>query len=223
MQAERQRSMLPKPNAFLFDWDGTLVDSHPILAAAMNHTLAHYGRAPWSYEEWLAWLGLSARDAFPREFGEHWEEARQIYLDAYESLHLDRIQALAGATEVLTLLRGADIPIGIVSNKTGHYLRSEVVHLGWQDYFRACIGSGDSAHDKPAVDPAYDALEKMEVMTGSNVWFIGDNDVDVACGRKAGCTTVLVGDAYPRSSPDHRVIDLDALRQLIQRNLELVS
>ncbi len=215
MSPERVEHSLPIPEALLFDWDGTLVDSHPVLAAAMNHTLKAFGRERWSYDEWQAWLGLSARDAFPQEFGDNWQEARSIYLEAYGEFHLDRIQLLKGATELIVALDEKPIPMAIVSNKTGHYLRTEVMHFGWQDIFLAMVGSGDSAKDKPAADPVYDAMQPMKIQPGPKTWFIGDNDVDVACGRAAGCTTILVGDGYPESDPTHRVSDLVALRNLI--------
>lgn len=220
MPGEPLSQPLLMPDALLFDWDGTLVDSHPVLAAAMNQTLEHYGRTPWTYAEWQAWLGLSARDAFPKEFGNHWEEARQIYLDAYGRLHLDRIQSLAGAVEVLAVAASSSIPCGIVSNKTGDYLRKEVRHFGWDHQFFAAVGAGDSAQDKPSPDPIYDALRPTSLEPGPSIWFIGDNEVDVACGQAAGCTTILVGSAYPDSNPDHRVTDLSMLEKLIRSSLE---
>jgi phosphoglycolate phosphatase len=221
MSSDQDMLILPKPDALLFDWDGTLVDSHPVLAAAMNHTLEAYDREPWSYEQWEAWLGLSARDAFPKEFGKDWEEARQIYLEAYGRLHLEQIKEIHGATELLAAISRTITPAAIVSNKTGHYLRKEVAHFGWQDAFVALVGSGDSAHDKPAVDPVYDALKPIGLRPGPRTWFIGDNDIDVACGKSTQCTTILVGDAYPDSQPDQRVADLAGLQALIFRSLNL--
>ncbi|MDG2243763.1 MAG: HAD hydrolase-like protein [Rhodospirillaceae bacterium] len=219
MSAEKEGASLAKPEAVLFDWDGTLVDSHPVLAAAMNHTLEFYGRAPWTYEEWQAWLGLSARDAFPKEFGDDWEDAQKIYLDAYGKLHLEKIQLLEGATELITMLVNESLPLAVVSNKTGHYLRAEAAHFGWDYTFVTLVGSGDSRADKPAADPIHDAMRSMNLQPGETTWFIGDNEVDVACGRAAGCTTILVGESYLDSYPHHRVSNLIALRNLILKKL----
>lgn len=219
MADELGPSGLMKPEAVLFDWDGTLVDSHPVLAAAMNVTLEHFGRTVWTYKEWEAWLGLSARDAFPKEFGDQWQEAREIYLEAYENLHLHRIKALPGAQQILLSLSKANIPMGVVSNKTGSFLRKEIIHFDWQGYFIASIGSGDSVRDKPAADPIHDALDIISVNPGPKVWFVGDNDVDVACGRASKSTAILVGNGFPQSNPDHRVTDLEAVDRLIQSTL----
>lgn len=215
MSVDFKHDRLQKPQAVIFDWDGTLVDTHPVLAAAMNSTLEHYGREPWTYEEWQAWLGLSAKDAFPKEFGDRWQDARTFYLGAYEKLFRDQIKALPGASSVLKALAVSNIPSVIVSNKTGKFLRAEINHFEWDHFFVSAIGSGDSAQDKPAADPVHDALKPLSLDTGPGIWFVGDNDVDVACGRATQCTTVLVGDAYPDSNPDHRVADLQALGSLI--------
>lgn len=215
MSLVNTKANLPKPNALLFDWDGTLVDSHPVLAAAMNQTLKAYNRKPWSYKQWEDWLGLSARDAFPKEFGDTWEDARRIYLEAYGQLHLDRVQLLPGASDLIYALVEVSIAMSVVSNKTGAFLRKEAAHFGWSDSFSAFVGSGDSTKDKPAPDPVYDALKPVGIEPSSRTWFIGDNDVDVACGRVTGCTTILVGDGYPDSDPDYRVGALPELQTLI--------
>lgn len=221
MSAINTRAELPKPDALLFDWDGTLVDSHPVLAAAMNHTLESFEREPWTFEQWEAWLGLSARDAFPKEFGDDWEKARKIYLEAYGRLHLDRLQLIEGAAALMGAVIDAAIPMSVVSNKTGHYLRKEAAQFEWGAGFVSLIGSGDSAQDKPAPDPVYDALKAMAVEPGAHIWFIGDNDVDVRCGKAAGCTTLLLGAGYPDSKPDYRFSSLAELQTLISEALRL--
>ena len=50
---------------------------------------------------------------------------------------------------MLDLLQQAGCPIGIVSNKMGPYLRSEVEALGWTGYFRRIVGAQDATNDKP--------------------------------------------------------------------------
>jgi len=212
-------SDLPVPKALLFDWDGTLVDTHLALASAMNVALETFGKEIWTYKQWQSWLGESARDAFPRVFGDDWERAKQIYLDAYEENHLEQLTLKDGASALLEELRNYPLFLAVVSNKTGSFLRAEVSHLEWDGFFDHLVGAGDSLHDKPAPDPAYAALKAGKHEPGPEVWFIGDNDVDVACGRAANCTTVLIGEGYPDAQPDHRIEHLTALKRLIQINL----
>lgn len=213
--AVTMRSVLPRPEVLLFDWDGTLVDSHPVLAKSMNVTLAEFGMAPWSYEDWKAWLGGSARDAFPEVFGDRWEEAKRIYYAAYAEAHLEQLALLPDADSLIAALAGEDVQLGVVTNKSPPFLKKEIARLGWQAHFVSCVGAGDASRDKPSPDPALLALEHLSHNGGKSVWFVGDNQVDVECGLAAGCTTVLVGDSASDREPDHRVCDLTDLKRLI--------
>lgn len=210
----------PPPRAILFDWDGTLVDTHPVLATAMNEALRAFEMAPWSYEKWSAWLGKSAEDAFPNVFGDDWNRARQVYLDAYSAYHLQKLELKPGAGSLVQALVDLPVYLGVVSNKTGDLLRCEVEHLQWGEHFGHVIGAGDSARDKPAPDPIFDVLAPGGHATGPDVWFVGDNAVDVTCGHDANCTTILVGEVVSEIEPDHRVTDLGALESLVLSALD---
>ena len=79
-------------------------------------------------------------------------------------------------------------------------LRREAEHLDWARHFGRLVGAGDAARDKPALDPVALALDGSRVPPGPDVWFVGDTDIDIECGRNAGCFTVLLR-AQP---PDER-------------------
>lgn len=215
MSTKADLNHLPVPKVLLFDWDGTLVDTHPVLAVAMNEALKAFGKDSWTFEQWSNWLGQSARDVFPDLFGEDWEEARRIYLDAYSMYHLERLELKPGAADLMQFLASTTVYLGVVSNKTGDILRCEVTHLNWGRHFGHVIGAGDSDRDKPAPDPVHAALTRSDHVAGPDVWFVGDNAVDVDCGKAANCTTILIGDGYPDAQPDHRLTDLKALQTLI--------
>jgi len=215
VSADKLAPQLPKPEVLLFDWDGTLVDSHPVLAKAMNITLAAFDKEPWTFKQWQDWLGASARDAFPQVFGDDWEEARKKYYGAYADAHMDALALIPYADTLIAALKPAPLKLGVVTNKSGPFLLKEIDKLGWGDHFSALVGAGDAARDKPAPDPALKAIDHLRHGGGGTVWFIGDNAVDVACGRAAGCTTILVGDSPSEPEPDHRVTSLDSLQTLI--------
>ena len=73
---------LRPPRAILFDWDNTLVDTWATIHDALNFLMRAMDRAEWSLAETRERVRLSLREAFPLYFGERWEEARDIYLDA---------------------------------------------------------------------------------------------------------------------------------------------
>jgi len=182
------------PRALVFDWDNTLVDSWSTIHEALVLTFTAMGHAPWTFEETKARVRHSLRDAFPKLFGERWEDARKLYLDHFTAIHLARMAPLAGVREMLEGINAAGFYSGVLSNKTGRILRREVEHLGWSSYFARLVGAGDASADKP--DPvAMAAVLEGSGYSGAEVWYVGDTALDMECAARAGCVGVLIGEA----------------------------
>lgn len=185
---------LPKPRAILFDWDNTLVDTWPLIHAALNMTMKHMDHTPWKYERVRNEVKQSMRDSFPGLFGERWKEAAQFYQTSYRAIHLEKLEALPDAVAMLQIIPRSRMFVGLVSNKQGVTLRKEVAHLGWDHYFDVAIGASDAARDKPHADPVLLALKDTGIEPGPDVWFIGDTGVDLEVAKVTGCTPVLFGE-----------------------------
>jgi phosphoglycolate phosphatase len=183
-----------RPQAILFDWDNTLVDSWAVIHEALNHVMAAMDKPAWSIAETRARVRLSLRESFPLHFGARWEEARGIYLDRFRAIHLERLTALPGCADLLEALAAEGIFLGVVSNKTGALLRLEAEQLGWSRHFGGIVGAGDATADKPHPAPVQLALKASGLAAGEGVWFVGDTDVDMVCAGNAGCVPVLLGD-----------------------------
>jgi len=182
-----------RPQAILFDWDNTLVDSWATIHEALNFLMAAIDKPLWTIEETRERVRLSLREAFPRIFGEHWEEARDIYLDRFRAIHLERLTALPEREELLAKLSGEGIFLAVVSNKTGSILRREADHIGWSALFGSIVGAGDAPLDKPDAAPVRLALEPSGIEPGETVWLVGDTGIDMECAHNAGCVPVLLG------------------------------
>jgi phosphoglycolate phosphatase len=189
--------MMPAPRAILFDWDNTLVDSWATIHEALNFLMRAMDKPEWSFADTKERVRLSLREAFPLHFGERWEEARDIYLERFRTIHLERLAPLSGREALLRELTGQGIFLGVVSNKTGDLLRREVARLGWLEYFGSVVGAGDAPADKPACEPVHLALAPSGVPAGPEVWFVGDTAVDIECARNSGCVAVLLAQAMP--------------------------
>lgn len=212
---------LPGPRAILFDWDNTLVDTWPCIGRATNLTLEAMGHTPWTEAEIRERVAGSLRDTFPKIYGDRWEEARDIYYKNFGDVHLEMLRTLPDADGLLREIAQAGIYLGVVSNKTGRYLRAEANHLGWTGLFGRLVGAQDAARDKPAPDPIYLALEQSGIKAGPEVWYVGDAAIDVVCGRNAGCSTVFVGDTgLVTELPDAAVADCKALMGLVRASLK---
>ncbi|CAK0744476.1 phosphoglycolate phosphatase [uncultured Gammaproteobacteria bacterium] len=187
------------PRAVLFDWDNTLVETWDCIHAALAATFDAMGMEPWSMADTQARVRQSLRDSFPKLFGERWQEARDIYYHHFSTTHLEYLRAKDGAAELLDVLAERGVYLGVVSNKTGKFLRKEAEALGWQGRFQRIIGATDAEADKPAVAPVKLALEPIGIEPGGpgidSIWFVGDADVDLECAHAAGCVPILLGPA----------------------------
>jgi phosphoglycolate phosphatase len=194
------------PSVLLYDWDNTLVDGWAGIAAALNAVFAEFAMPAWSVAETRERVRVSLRDSFPAMFGTAWERARDIFYATLAEQHLRHVTPMPGVAEALEA--GADWPQGVVSNKTGRYLRAEVTHLGWGGYFGAVIGAGDATADKPDPAPILLALDRLGRAPDRSVWYLGDTALDMAAARAAGVMPVLIGDASHDGGIDRARADL---------------
>lgn len=215
----------PSPRAILFDWDQTLVDNWAAILEALNTTLGAMGQRSWTAEEARDRVRKSLRDSFPEMFGARWPEAKDIFYATFAQRHLETLEPLPGAADMLAAFHEAGIYLGVVSNKTSEYLRREADHLGWDRYFAKLVGATDAEEDKPAVAPVEMALEGSAIACGPEVWFVGDGAIDMECAHNAGCYPVLFGEDEgkreefgPDEEPRLRVGSCMELAELV-RNL----
>lgn len=183
---------LPAPRAILFDWDNTLIDSMPIIHAALHETFETMGQTPWTLAETRQRTRFALRDSFPKLFGGEWERARDVFFAAFERVHLDNLRPFDAAGEMIRHIHDQGIYLGVISNKTGKYLRLEVGQLGWGSYFSRVVGAGDAERDKPSPEPVALALEGSGVASGPSVWMIGDSNVDMEIAYAADLTPVVL-------------------------------
>jgi phosphoglycolate phosphatase len=217
---------LARPSALIFDWDNTLVDSWGTIHAALNIMFAQMGHEPWTLAETRLKVRKSLRDAFPAMFGDRWEEARTLYLDAFEALHIERLSPLPDASALIESIATKGHYLAIVSNKTGRLLRREVAALGWERHFGKVIGAGDAVRDKPDRAPIDLALDGSGIEAGPRVWFVGDTGIDMACALNAGCVPILVhgpedglleDDEFAHATPARHFRDCMALAREISQ------
>ncbi|MGF1640313.1 MAG: HAD family hydrolase [Rhodospirillales bacterium] len=188
---------LARPQAVIFDWDNTLIDSWLAIHDAQNHTLTAFGLAPWTLDETRQRVRGSMRDSYPALFGDRWQEAGEVFYARFAARHLETLTPLPGAGAMLAELHAAGFYLAVVSNKKGSYLRAEAARLGWDRWFGRVVGAFDAARDKPAVDPVALALDGSGAVPGDAVWFVGDADIDLECATNAGCVPVLARDQPP--------------------------
>tara|TARA_B100001093_G_scaffold399692_1_gene387207 strand:+ start:307 stop:969 length:663 start_codon:yes stop_codon:yes gene_type:complete len=183
---------IEKPAVILFDWDNTLIDSWQIIHAALTETFVAMGQRPWTLEETKQRVQKSLRDSFPSLFGEKWHDAANVFYESFEKLHIQNLKPMPYAHEMLSRAGQLVNVLGVISNKTGKYLRKEVKHLGWDRHFIDVIGAGDADYDKPDAAPINLFIQKNSIARNSVIWYVGDSDIDIETAQNSGCIPILI-------------------------------
>ena len=192
-------SILLRPRAILFDLDGTLADSAPDLAAAVNLLRTSRGLDPAPYEKLRAVASAGARGLIGAAFGlspedEDYPELLTEFLDNYQSMLANNSHLFDGVTTLLQALHDHDLSWGIVTNKFTRFTNPLVAKIGLKD--AACVISGDTTpHSKPHPEPLLEAARRLS-LAPQHCWYIGDDQRDIQAGRAAGMPTVVAGWGY---------------------------
>lgn len=186
--------------AVLFDLDGTLIDSAPDLAGAVNTLRERHGMPPVAYERLRPMVGSGARGMVGAAFGvapgdAGFEALRDEFLSIYEGALLQRTAVFDEMQPVLEAIESAGLPWGIVTNKAERFAKPVVHGLGLHKRASALICGDTTAHAKPHPAPLLEAARRMNVAPGACV-YVGDDLRDVQAGRAAGMHTLAAAWGY---------------------------
>lgn len=190
----------------LFDLDGTLVDTAPDLAAAVNRQRRERGLAELSLEQLRPFASHGARGLIGRAFGlapgaPDYEPLRQQFFGYYERALCVHSRLFPGVDEMLDALERQGLRWGIVTNKIARFTDPLVAALGLAER-AACVVSGDTtAYTKPHPAPLLHALQVCGAAAARAV-YVGDDLRDVQAGRAAGVITVVAGYGYMGDGSD---------------------
>ncbi|VXC93151.1 phosphoglycolate phosphatase [Pseudomonas sp. 8Z] len=214
------------PRLVMFDLDGTLIDSVPDLAEAIDRMLVELGRTPAGVEKVRDWVGNGARVLVRRALaggldhsavGEaETEEALARFLDIYADCH--HLTALyPGVHELLEALSTAAVELAVVTNKPERFVAPLLEQVGLGGYFRWIIGGDTLPQQKP--DPAA-LLQVMRLadVTPAQSLFVGDSRNDVLAARAAGVPCVAVSYGYNHGRPiaeEEPQLLVDSLAELL--------
>jgi phosphoglycolate phosphatase len=190
----------------LFDLDGTLVDTAPDLADAVNRMLAARGRPAVPLAELRPVASHGARGMLGRAFGvtpsdAAYEALRQEFFSSYESALCVQSALFPGMDAVLRRMEAAGVRWGVVTNKIARFTEPLLRALSL-DRRAACIVSGDTTpRAKPDPAPLLHALTATAIAPTAAL-YVGDDLRDVQAGRAAGMRTVAVSYGYLGDGPN---------------------
>ena len=218
-----------------FDLDGTLVNSLPGLASAVDATLKTLGLPEAGQERVSHWIGNGASVLIMRALNWAGCEMAKEQLDSARIL-FDRhySQSVESGTELypqvattLKQLANDGMKMALVTNKPTPFVRPLLSSLGILDYFSVIIGGDDVVEKKPHPAPIYLVLGRLGLRANELV-FVGDSRNDIQAGQAAGCPTIgfsygyNYGESISLSNPDRVLTSfadiLPVIGQLTSKN-----
>jgi N-acetyl-D-muramate 6-phosphate phosphatase len=186
--------------AVLFDLDGTLVDSAPDLAGAVNDLRARHGLPAIAYEHLRPMAGAGARGMVGAAFGvkpgePNFDDLRDAFLDRYAQRLLERTQVFDAMQPVLLAIERAGLRWGIVTNKAMRFTEPIVIGLALNTRIAALVAGDTTAHAKPHPAPLLEAARQIGLQPG-NCAYVGDDHRDVIAGQAAGMATLAAAWGY---------------------------
>jgi len=182
-------------DTFLFDLDGTLIDSIDLILRSYRHTMrVHRANEPLPPDDvWMKGLGTPLWVQF-----RHWtDDAAEIdaMVATYREYNLSHHDTLAkpyeGVTAAVLALHETGKRLGLVTSKFKDGARRGLKLVGLDSAFEIIVGADNVTHPKPHPEPVLKALELLQADPKRAV-FIGDSRHDLECGRAAGVQTAAV-------------------------------
>ena len=206
----------------LFDLDGTLADSDPLIAAAVVESCARYGYR-LTPEDVLPHIGPPMVVMLQQMLSIGSEQAEPIgrdYQARYLARFMPRTPPLPGAGALLDGLHARGVPMAVVTNKYADAGRALVSVLGWERRLDVVVGLDTTGRGKPAPDPLLHALRALGARPDEAV-IVGDSPADMGAGRAAGTRAVIgragriAAAALTEAGATHVVDDLGGVAALL--------
>ncbi len=198
----------PHIQALLFDLDGTLLDSVPDLASALDATLADAGHAPAGLALAAAWVGNGARLLVARALAHalglasveqvpepQLDHALARFLEHYQQRLAVHSQLYPGVADTLDKLRLCGFKLAVVTNKPGRFVPPLLAHFGIGRHFQLVLGGDALPEKKPSPEPLLHCARQF-ALSPEQCLMVGDSRTDINAARAAGMPVVCVSYGY---------------------------
>ena len=215
----------------LFDLDGTLVDSAPDLALAVNHMLETLKRQPFHADTIRSWVGNGAQTLVKRGLSgssiiddnidpELFEQALEIFLGFYAQNLCVSTVTYPNVATTLNTLKSKGYRLALVTNKPYDFIDPLLEGLALTELFELCLGGDSLAKKKPDPLPLLHVCERLGV-DASECIMIGDSKNDILAANAADMQSIGVTYGYNYNEhishykPDYVVDDISEIISLI--------
>ena len=204
-----------KKRAVIFDLDGTLQDSSPAIANAINYVRKRLGLPPLPDEEILSKVNdphLNAAEYFYES--ERFEPIHETWFSEYFSRHhTQQIRLYDGIRELLQWLKSRGCLLAVATNAYRRSTLESLKHLGIGHFFDAVVSYDDVGRGKPAPDMLLEILRSLHLRP-EEALFVGDGERDRLAAQAAGIDFLLVDWGF--SDHAEAIADVGALMKALK-------
>lgn len=224
IQTERIMMQKKKIDLILYDLDGTIQDSVPLIMESFHKAYEIVlGECPRSDEDLMSYIGRPLTVSFERHDKETAEKLTEAYLTYNKKRMLEGVIPLfPGVREGLEKIKGLGFRQGIVTAKRHDSAMITIDMLDIAKYFDVMIFSEDTKRSKPHGDPLIEAAKRLGVTDMSSVLYVGDAGSDLLSARDAGASFALVDwtmmpkEEIGKLGPDHVITSLSQIPCIIK-------
>ena len=192
---EGRTEELKNLETFLFDLDGTLINSADDIVEAVNYTLKQLNRKPLPKDEIIKHVGYGGRklmeDVLKTDDNELIEKATNIFREYYLSHPCVYTTPYPYIEDLLKFLKEKGKKVGVITNKYEEVSKKILDKLKLSKYIDIVIGSDTVGEKKPSAKPINFALNHLGTEAKKSI-LIGDSEVDIQAGKNANSKTGLV-------------------------------
>jgi len=199
----------------LFDFDGTVVDSGPIILASMRHATETVLARSYTEAELMANVGGPGLEAQMQAFApDHVDELVRVYRAHNEPLH-DELEAFAGMEELLMALKDEGRKLGLVTAKRRATVDLAFARLPIEHLFDVVVGGDETERHKPHPEPLLLALERLGAQP-DDAAYVGDSPYDMQAARAGGLHAIGVtwGGIHDRAALADAEVVVDTAEEL---------
>ncbi|MCC4273225.1 phosphoglycolate phosphatase [Marinomonas communis] len=203
------------PELVCFDLDGTLVDSVPDIAAAMDKSLVAMGASPAGEERVRGWVGYGSAKLVQQAMewanlpAERIEEGYKLFLKEYFDNLAGSSTLYANVESILKAFKYQKVPVALITNKPSLFIKPLLDHFGISTYFSWMLGGDSLAEKKPSPLPLLHCMEDIEAAP-EKCLMVGDSLADYRAAKAAGFKCALVTYGY-NHGVDLKELEADVL------------
>ena len=209
MLQPENKTVINWPRAIIWDLDGTLIDSAPDLATALNSVLNEQGHSSHTISQVRTMIGGGVGRLIERAFRGSQTEVDAVgaeelvprFMEIYTNCATDKTTLSPAARSVLNYFYNAGIPQGLCTNKPEGVTQKILHALDIHGFFSSVIGGDSTAQKKPHPLPLQTTMQQLGV-TAQECVMVGDSSADGGAAQAVGVPVILVPNGYTSTPAD---------------------